>query len=95
MIIDKKLVQDIAHLGRLELSEKKEEEMATELTKILDWMDQLNEVDTTNVEPLIHISTELNVLRDDVEGNILDHDKALTNAPKKDASYFRVPKVIE
>ena len=95
MIIDKKLVQDIAHLGRLEVSPAKEEEMANELNKIVDWMEQLNEVDTTGIEPLIHISTELNVLREDEEGNILAHDKALKNAPKKDSNYFRVPKVIE
>ena len=95
MIIDKKLVQDIAHLGRLEVSPAKEEEMANELNKIVDWMEQLNEVDTTGIEPLIHISTELNVLREDEEGNILANDKALKNAPKKDSNYFRVPKVIE
>ncbi|MCP4522504.1 MAG: Asp-tRNA(Asn)/Glu-tRNA(Gln) amidotransferase subunit GatC [Cytophagales bacterium] len=95
MTIDEKLVQDIAHLARLEVAKENEQEMAQELTKILDWMEQLNEVNTDEVEPLIHMSTELNVMREDEEGNILGHEEGLKNAPKKDSNYFRVPKVID
>lgn len=95
MNIDKKTVEDIAHLARLEFDPQRAEELSAEMTKILGWMEKLNEVDTENVEPLIHISTEVNVLRKDEIGNILDHDAALKNAPKKDSNYFRVPKVIE
>lgn len=95
MTIDEKLVHDIAHLARLEVSQEKEQEMAQELSKIIDWMEQLNEVNTDEVEPLIHMSTEVNVLREDTEGNFLTHEEGLKNAPKKDSNYFRVPKVID
>lgn len=95
MKIDKKVVSDIAHLSRLEMNEAEQENMAKEMSKILNWMEKLNEVNTDNVEPLIHMSTEVNVLREDEPGNILPHKNALLNAPKKDSNYFRVPKVIE
>lgn len=95
MKIDEKTVQGIAHLARLEISKEKEGEMINEMNKILTWMEKLNEVDTEGVEPLIHVSTELNVLRNDEVSNELSHDRGLLNAPKKDSNYFRVPKVIE
>ncbi|MDX2191226.1 MAG: Asp-tRNA(Asn)/Glu-tRNA(Gln) amidotransferase subunit GatC [Bacteroidota bacterium] len=95
MKIDQETVKKIAHLSRLEYTDAEEKELVKELSKILDWMDELNEVDTTNVEPLIHMSAELNVFREDKVGEHLDHKKALLNAPKKDSDYFRVPKVIE
>lgn len=95
MKIDKKTVEDIAHLARLELTEEEKTEMSSEMTKILGWMEKLNEVDTSKVEPLIHMSQEINVLREDLEGEMISHEAALKNAPKKDSNYFRVPKVIE
>jgi aspartyl-tRNA(Asn)/glutamyl-tRNA(Gln) amidotransferase subunit C len=95
MHIDQATVKKIAHLSRLEFDENGEKAMVSEMNKILAWMEKLNEVDTTNVEPLIHMSAELNVLREDKVGEHLDHKKALLNAPKKDSDYFRVPKVIE
>ena len=95
MHINKDTVRKIAHLARLEFNEKEEEEMLKEMNKILDWMDKLNEIDTSAVEPLTHMSAELNILREDKVGTHLDHKKALFNAPKKDSDYFRVPKVIE
>lgn len=95
MNIDEKTVEDIAHLARLEFDPQRAKELSAEMTKILGWMEKLNEINTENVEPLIHISTEVNVLRKDEVNNVLDHDAALKNAPKKDSNYFRVPKVIE
>lgn len=95
MIIDEKIVSDIAHLCRLEMEESEKSAMATEMTKILNWMEQLSEVDTENVKPLIHMSVEVNVLRLDEPGNMLSHAAGLKNAPKCDSNYFRVPKVIE
>ena len=95
MKIDGKTVQDIAHLARLEVNKEKEAIMIDEMNKILTWMEKLNEVDTEGVEPLIHVSAELNVLRKDEVSNMLTHNQGLKNAPKKDSNYFRVPKVIE
>ena len=58
-------------------------------------MDKLNEVNTDQVEPLIHMSAEVNVLREDMVNNALTHEEALHNAPKKDSNYFRVPKFLD
>ncbi|MES2389855.1 MAG: Asp-tRNA(Asn)/Glu-tRNA(Gln) amidotransferase subunit GatC [Bacteroidota bacterium] len=95
MHVDNETVRKIAHLARLEFAEAEEAEMVKNMSAILDWMDKLNEVDTTGVEPLIHISEERNVLREDVAAPALPHDRGLLNAPQRDSDYFRVPKVIE
>jgi aspartyl-tRNA(Asn)/glutamyl-tRNA(Gln) amidotransferase subunit C len=95
MKIDKATIQKIAHLARLEFQDHAEEEMLKDLNKIVSWVEKLQELDTANVEPLTHMSTELNVLRDDVVKEPLHHDRGLLNAPRKDSDYFRVPKVME
>ena len=95
MSTDIQTIKKLAHLARLEFNEEKEQEMLQDLNKILNWMDQLRELDTTHVEPLIHMSEEVNVLREDVAKNTVTHEEALLNAPRKDSDYFRVPKVLE
>lgn len=95
MSTDIQTIKKLAHLARLEFNEEKEQEMLQDLNKILNWMDQLRELDTAHVEPLIHMSEEVNVLREDVAKNTVTHEEALLNAPKKDSDYFRVPKVLE
>lgn len=95
MSTDIQTIRKIAHLSRLELNEEKEQEMLQDLNKILNWVDQLRELDTENVEPLIHMSEEVNVMREDLSQNTVSHEAALKNAPKKDSDYFRVPKVLE
>lgn len=95
MSTDIQTIRKIAHLARLEFNEEKEQEVLQDLNKILNWVDQLRELDTENVEPLIHMSEEVNVLREDAVQNTVTHEEALLNAPKKDSDYFRVPKVLE
>lgn len=95
MKIDKDSIKKIAHLARLEFDERSAEKMSNEMSQILDWVEQLNELDTTGIEPLTTMSSELNVMREDKIGKHLDHESALRNAPKRDADYFRVPKVLE
>lgn len=95
MIVDDKTVDKIAQLARLELSEKQTAKMQDDMNSVLGWMKKLDELDTENVKPLIHMSHEVNVLRDDKEGNVITHEQGLKNAPKKDSNYFRVPKVID
>ena len=95
MHTDINTLQRLAHLARLEFDEKSADKMLADLNKILDWVEQLSQVDTTGVDPLIHLSQEVNVMREDVVGEPLSHERALRNAPKKDSDYFRVPKVIE
>lgn len=94
MQVDKKTIENIAHLARLEFEAKEEEAILKDFNKILGWMDKLSEVNTENVQPLIHMSTELNVLREDEIKQTLKHEEALSVAPKKDSDYFRVPKFL-
>jgi aspartyl-tRNA(Asn)/glutamyl-tRNA(Gln) amidotransferase subunit C len=95
MKIDRGLLDKIAHLSRLEFDEKDAEKMMSDMTNIVNWVEKLNEVDTTGIEPLTTMSFEVNVMREDAVKEHLPHELALKNAPKKDADYFRVPKVIE
>lgn len=94
MQIDNKTVDHIAHLARLEFDETAKEEMINDMTKILSFMEKLNELDTTGVEPLIYMNDEVNVLRPDETHITVTHAEALKNAPKHDSDYFRTPKVI-
>ena len=95
MKIDREQLDKIAHLARLEFDEKDAAKMMEDMTNIVNWVEKLNEVDTTGVEPLTTMSYEINALREDEVTEHLPHDRALANAPKKDQDYFRVPKVIE
>lgn len=95
MKVDHETLQKIAHLARLEVKPEEETELINSLNGVLTWMEQLNEIDTTGVEPLTHISMETNVLREDVVGNHLARERALSNAPQHDEQFFEVPKVLE
>jgi aspartyl-tRNA(Asn)/glutamyl-tRNA(Gln) amidotransferase subunit C len=95
MKIDRDTLNKIAHLSRLEIDEKDADGMMKDLNNMVAFVEKLNEVNTDGVEPLLSMSHEVNALRDDVVKPHLEHDRALMNAPKKDADYFRVPKVLE
>lgn len=95
MKIDKNTIKKISHLARLEFDESSAEKMSQDMSQILDWVEKLNELDTENIEPLTTMSSEVNIMREDVKGPHLDHEAALKNAPNKDTEYFRVPKVLE
>lgn len=94
MKVDQETLHKIAHLARLEVRPEEEAELLNSLNGVLTWMEQLAEVDTTDVEPLTHISAETNVLRDDIVGQHLPRDQALVNAPQHDEQFFEVPKVL-
>ena len=95
MSTDLATLRQLAHLARLEFDATKEQEMLGDLNKILDWVAELSALDTTDVEPLVHLSQEINVLRPDEAQNTINHQDGLRNAPRKDSDYFRVPKVLE
>ncbi len=95
MNIDKDTVEKIAHLARLEFDEKEQEQVINDMNNMLSFVNKLNEVDTSTVEPLIYMSDETNILRDDEVKQEITQDQALKNAPKKDSDYFKVPKVID
>lgn len=93
--IDIKTVDEIAHLARLEFNDEAKGEIVNDMNRMLAFVDKLNELDTDNVEPLIYMSEERNVLREDEVKQTLTQKEALQNAPKKDSDYFKVPKVID
>jgi aspartyl-tRNA(Asn)/glutamyl-tRNA(Gln) amidotransferase subunit C len=93
--IDIKTVDEVAHLARLEFNEEGKAEILNDMNRMLAFVDKLNELDTTGIEPLIYMTDEKNVLREDDSKQTLTQKEALKNAPKKDSDYFKVPKVID
>lgn len=94
MQIDRDLILKLENLAKLELSEPERERLGADLTKILDMVGKLNELDTTTVEPLTYISEAVNMLREDEISNQVPNYLALSNAPEKNEPYFKVPKVL-
>lgn len=95
MSLDKKQVQRIAHLARLEISDVEAEHYARELSRILDLVEQMNAVETTGVAPMAHPNDGALRLRDDVVTETDQRDKFLRIAPVAEAGLYLVPKVIE
>lgn len=87
-------VEHIARLARLNLTPDEIDRYTTELTVILDYIDQLKAVNTEGVEPQNQFIKAENVFRDDIAEPSLPRDQALANAPQQDGEYFLVPKVI-
>ena len=95
MKIEQETLQKIAHLARLNFDAQEAEKMSADLSQVLNWVDQLQEVDTQGVAPLTNLSAEVNVFRTDVIGTQLTQDEALKNSPQKENGFFTVPKVLE
>ena len=93
--ISNETIDKIAHLARLEFENEAKVEIAKDMNRMLEFVDKLNELNTDNVEPLIYMSNEVNVLREDEVRHDISQKEALQNAPKKDSDYFKVPKVVE
>lgn len=95
MKIDQEALQKIAHLARLEVKPEEEAALLASMESVLTWMEQLDELDTEGVEPLTHMTDEVNNWREDVAKNTLSRQSGLSNAPSHDETYIQVPKVIE
>ena len=93
--IDIKTVDEIAHLARLEFTNEAKEGIIADMNRMLDFVEKLNELKTDDVEPLIYMTQEQNVLREDTPEITLTQKEALKNAPQKDTDYFKAPKVID
>lgn len=95
MSIDNETVKKIAFLSRLRIDNDKIDATKDEFNKIITWIENLNEVNTDNVEPLISVNDLHIQFREDkvTDGNY--RDKVLTNAPSAEYDYFAVPKVVE
>jgi aspartyl-tRNA(Asn)/glutamyl-tRNA(Gln) amidotransferase subunit C len=95
MKIDIATIDRLAELARLEFDNHTKEEMVKDMNNMLQFIDKISELDTVGVEPLIFLTEESNVFREDEISNEVSQAEALKNAPKKDMYYFRVPKVIQ
>ncbi|HWR72611.1 MAG TPA: Asp-tRNA(Asn)/Glu-tRNA(Gln) amidotransferase subunit GatC [Nitrospirota bacterium] len=95
MKITKQEVEHVAKLARLELSEQESGKLTDQLSNILTYVEKLNELDTTGVEPTAHVLDIRNVMREDVPAASLTQERALANAPEKAAGHYKVPKIIE
>ena len=95
MSVDAKTVRDIAHLARIAVSEEEVEHLQGELNAILAFVEQLNEVDVTNVEPMTSVTPMTMKKRADVVTDGGDPAAILKNAPARGGDYFTVPKVVE
>ena len=88
-------VRKVATLGRLKLSEAELADFASKLGQILGYVELLNEINTDDVEPMVHAVELSNVFRTDAVVPSLTREAALANAPKTDGRYFLVPQILE
>ena len=95
MQVDDALIEKLSELSMLQFTAEEKEEIKADLQKMIGFIDKLQELDTTGVEPLMHMSDEVNVLREDITGPMLTEEEALKNAAHHDDHYFKVPKVIK
>ena len=95
MEVNDALVDKLAHLARLKFDVTEKEAIKNDLQKMIQFVEKLNELDTTGVEPLLHMSDNVNILRaDEVKGSI-SRQTGLQNATVHDDEFFKVPKVIK
>lgn len=95
MQVTNALIDKLANLSMLQFDTAEKERLKSDLEKMIGFIDKLQELDTTGVEPLMHMSDAVNVLRPDVPGEMLSVAEALRNAPHHNGQYFQVPKVIK
>ena len=95
MEVNNVLVDKLANLARLEFNDTEKESIKNDLQRMIKFVEKLNELDTTGVEPLLHMSEQVNILRDDEVKGSISRAEGLQNAPVHDGEFFKVPKVIK
>jgi aspartyl-tRNA(Asn)/glutamyl-tRNA(Gln) amidotransferase subunit C len=95
MEVNDALVDKLANLSRLQFSATEKEAIKADLQRMIQFVEKLNELDTTGVEPLLHMSEQVNILREDEVQGSVSRTEALQNAPVHDEEFFKVPKVIK
>lgn len=95
MEVTPELFDHIAKLAKLQFAPAEKENIRQEMQKMVSFVEKLNELDTTGVEPLIHMSQVVQIPRADIAKNGNTKKEGLLNAPQTDGQYFLVPKVIE
>jgi aspartyl-tRNA(Asn)/glutamyl-tRNA(Gln) amidotransferase subunit C len=95
MEVNDAMVENLAKLARLQFNEQEKEIIKKDLQRMISFVDKLNELDTTGVEPLLHMTDAVNVLREDEVKGSISREEGLKNAPDTDGVFFKVPKVIK
>jgi aspartyl-tRNA(Asn)/glutamyl-tRNA(Gln) amidotransferase subunit C len=95
MEVNDEMVDKLANLARLQFNDVEKQSVKADLQKMIQFVEKLNELDTTGVAPLLHMSDGVNVLRDDEVKGSISREEALKNAPLQDGVFFKVPKVIK
>jgi len=95
MKIDKSVVEHVAHLARLSLAPEEIELYTEQIDRILEYMDKLNSLDTTGIEPTTHAVPLGNVFRQDEVNHNFSVEESVGNAPERKGSFFKVPPIIE
>jgi aspartyl-tRNA(Asn)/glutamyl-tRNA(Gln) amidotransferase subunit C len=95
MEVNDAMVEKLAHLARLKFNEEEKQEIKSDLQRMISFVEKLNELNLDGVEPLLHLSDEVNVLREDEIKGSVSREQALKNAPLHDGEFIKVPKVIK
>jgi aspartyl-tRNA(Asn)/glutamyl-tRNA(Gln) amidotransferase subunit C len=95
MEVNNELVDKLAHLARLQFDDVEKAAIKTDLQRMIQFVEKLNELDTSGVAPLLHMSDNVNVLREDEVKGSIERTEGLKNAPVQDGVFFKVPKVIK
>ncbi len=95
MEVNNILIDKLANLARLEFDATEKQEIKNDLQRMIQFIHKLEEVNTKDVAPLLHINDNLNVMREDVVEANTSKEEALKNASVQDGSFFKVPKVIK
>lgn len=93
-MIDREQVRKVANLARLELTTEEEAQFTTQLGNILDYIEQLNQLDVTNVAPTTRAIDVSNITREDILQPYADREAILNSAPQQEGDFFRVPKIL-
>lgn len=93
--ITDQLIDDLAHLSRLTFDDAEKVAIKNDMEQMVSFVEKLNEVDTTGIEPLLHITPNENIFREDELQGSITKEEALSNVPKTDGTYILVPKVIK
>jgi aspartyl-tRNA(Asn)/glutamyl-tRNA(Gln) amidotransferase subunit C len=95
MEVNDAMIDKLAHLAKLQFNDAEKQEIKNDLQRMIAFVEKLNELDLTGVEPMLHMSDEVNVLREDEIKGSISREEALKNAPLHDDKFFKAPKVIK
>ena len=95
MEVNDLLIDNLAKLSHLSFNEQEKKEIKADLQEMISFIEKLKEVNTEGVAPLLHMSSNVNILRDDIVSGSVSREEGLKNAPETDGTFFKVPKVIK